>query len=452
MRPSRWLIAAAFAARCFAQNPADMRQILERLERLEEQNRELLTEIRQLRAQVDQTHETAAAPAGVEQANPQPKATLEERVELNERRIAELDQSKVGADHKLPVQLTGMLLFNAFANGRNSGGQMDPTTASATAGAQTNGATIRQTVLGLKYDGPEIFGGGKVDGTVYMDFFAGTGSALDQQMRLRIATLNFSWKNTTLTFGQDKPIIAPREPMSLAQVGVSPLTGAGNLWLWEPQVKIEQRFAFGESAGLNAQAGIFQTAEGANVVSPEYSSTLGRTRPGIEGRFELWGDLGNERRLEIAPGFHVSQTHIAGRSVPSRVYSVDWLVRPLRPIDFTGAFFTGENVDVLGGLRQGVNVVRERAFAVHETGGWAQFTARATGRLSFHLFAGEQDNRASQLQNGQIVRNFSYGGNVMYRFGSNVLASFETSQTRTAYLGTGTRINPHYDLALGYFF
>jgi hypothetical protein len=56
------------------------------------------------------------------------------------------------------------------------------------------------------------------------------------------------------------------------------------------------------------------------------------------------------------------------------------------------------------------------------------------------------------LLNGQIDRNLAFGGNVMYRLGSNVLASFETSHTRTTYLGSGTRINPHYDLALGYFF
>ena len=38
---------------------------------------------------------------------------------------------------------------------------------------------------------------------------------------------NIDWNNTSLMLGQDKPIISPRDPDSLAQVGFSPLTGAG---------------------------------------------------------------------------------------------------------------------------------------------------------------------------------------------------------------------------------
>ena len=53
------------------------------------------------------------------------------------------------------------------------------------------------------------------------------GTSLNQLFRLRLATVDFAWKNTTFTVGQDKPLMAPREPDSLAQVGVSPLTGAG---------------------------------------------------------------------------------------------------------------------------------------------------------------------------------------------------------------------------------
>ena len=127
------------------------------------------------------------------------------------------------------------------------------------------GARFRQTVIGLQFDGP-TWAGAKIGGTAYMDFFGGTSSSLDHLVRLRIATMDLEWKNTTITFGQDKPIISPREPNSLAQVGVSPLTGAGNLWIWQPQARLEQRIAFGESAGLKAQVGVFETAETSNGV------------------------------------------------------------------------------------------------------------------------------------------------------------------------------------------
>ena len=442
MQLSRFAVALLFSGSCcWAQESPGMQQILERLARLEDQNRELLSEIRELRAQVNKTP-----------AAPEADAALAERVEVVEQRVAEQAQTKVETQHKLPIQLTGMLLFNAFANGRNSGTALYPTTAAATTGPASDGATLRQTVLGLKFDGPEIVGGGKVNGTVYMDFFAGTGSALDQQFRLRVATLDFAWKNTTITVGQDKPIISPREPTSLAQVGVSPLTSAGNLWLWEPQLRIEHRLSLGENSGLRAQAGVYQTGEGSNRVPAEYAPTLGTVRPAAEGRFEFWRDFGEGRRFEIAPGFHMSESHVAGQSVPSRIFSIDWLFRPVSRVDLSGAFFTGENVDVLGGLREGISITYERAKAVAATGGWAQLATRVTPRLSVNLFAGEENARARDLANGGIVRNLNYGGNFIYRLGSNVLASFEASQVRTTYLGTGTRINPHYDVALGYLF
>ena len=154
-----------------------------------------------------------------------------------------------------------MLLFNAFANGKSSGGGQDPAAASLSQGPAASGASLRQTVLGLRFNGPNLPGGGKASGSLYMDFFAGTSAPFNNLLHLRIATLDLAWKNTTISVGQDKPLISPREPSSLAQVGISPLTAAGNLWDWQPQVRIEQRFALGESGGLRAQAGIYETSE-----------------------------------------------------------------------------------------------------------------------------------------------------------------------------------------------
>jgi hypothetical protein len=143
---------------------------------------------------------------------------------------------------------------------------------------------------------------------------------------------------------------------------------------------------------------------------------------------------------------------VIGQSVPSRIFSIDWLIRPAARVDFTGTFFHGENTGVIGGLRQGVNVINGRAHAVGATGGWGQFTFRATRRASFNLYGGQEDDRNRDLSLGAIGKNQGYGANIIYRLGSNILTSFETSQMRTTYLGSGTRINPHYDLAFAYLF
>jgi hypothetical protein len=437
-----------------AQSQPETQQILERLQRLEEQNQKLMAEIHALRQELAASGIKSAESTPAEA---QPASRLEERVAIAEQRVDEQAQTKVEAEHKLPIKLTGMLLFNAFANGRNSGGQEYPTVAAllpaGQRGAATDGATLRQSILGLQFQGPEIFGGGRVSGSLYMDFFGGTGTPLNQAVRLRVASLDMAWKNTTFSVGQDKPILAPREPTSLAQIGVSPLTGAGNLWLWAPQARVEQRFAFGEQAGLRAQVGVYVTNESANPVPTEYRSSLSASRPALQGRFEFWRQFGDDRRIEIAPGFHVSETHVNGLSVPSRVGSIDWLIRPIAMLDFTGQFFAGQNVGVLGGLRQGLAFLpNEEIHGVSAVGGWAQFTIRATRRLSFNIFGGQEDDWNSDLSFGGISKNQTYAGNAMYRLGSNVIMSFEASQTRTLYLGAGLRLNPHYDLAIAYLY
>ena len=445
----RLVLAAAFLGPAASAQPApDLRQVLNRLDRLEAQNQALLTEIRELRQQLALTPATPA----VEQAQAPPAAPLEERFEVQEQRVAELDQSGIKTEHRLPVSLTGMVLFNAFFNGKGAGGGQYPVVASQTRQGSAGGS-LRQTVLGLKYDGPEIAGGGKISGSIYMDFFSGN-TGLSQTMRLRVATIDAAWKNTTVSVAFDKPLIAPREPDSLAQVGLSPLTAAGNLWLWQPQVRAEQRFALGSHSGLRAQVGLYQTAEGGTGLSGgDYADSLAATRPGYEGRFELWSQLGEGRRIEIAPGFHVSSTRVIGQSVPSHIFSVDWLIRPTARVDFTGQFFSGENVGVVGGLRQGVVIGRAyRAVPVEALGGWAQLKVRLAPRLSFNAFGGQEDDQNAKLANGAIGKNQTYGANLLYRVGSNILTGLEASQVRTSYVGSGTRLNQHYDLAIGYMF
>jgi hypothetical protein len=441
-------LASCAAGSLSAQQP-ELKQVIDRLDRLEAQNRDLMAEIRALRLQLagGQGPATESAPQTAEgDTSSQPIA---DRMEVAERRLADLDQSKISSEHRLPVSLTGMLLFNAFINGKGSGGADNPTLLPPNGNLASGGGTFRQSVIGLKVDGPRVVGDGKVTGAIFMDFFGG-GTGLNQTVRLRVATLDATWKNTTLGLAFDKPIISPREPDSLAQVGVSPLTAAGNLWLWQPQARVEHRISLSDQAGLRAQFGIYQTSEGGTGLASEYPD-LARARPGYQGRFEFWKQSGS-RRIEIAPSFHLSSTRVVGQSVPSRIFSVDWLIRPAARVDFTGAFFHGENTGVIGGLRQGVSVIHGQARAVGATGGWAQFTFRATPRASFNVYGGQEDDRNRDLGPGGVGKNQGYGANIIYRLGSNILTSLEASQVRTTYLGSGTVMNPHYDLAFAYLF
>ena len=90
-----------------------------------------------------------------------------------------------------------------------------------------------------------------------------------------------------------------------------------------------------------------------------------------------------------------------GESAPSQIFSIDWLVRPFSRLDFTGQFFQGENVGVVGGLRQGVTILNDQAaIGRAPAGGWAQVKFRFTQRLSMNFYGGQEDDRNRDLLGG----------------------------------------------------
>jgi hypothetical protein len=436
-----------------AQDKTELQQILERLDRLEQENHELANEVHALRTELAATQGQPQAQTA--QTQPQPsQPPIEERVQVAEQRVADLSQEKVEASQRFPISLTGTVLFNSFLNGKNTGGSEDPTFASAVSGDSLNGATVAQTVLGLRYQSPKALWGAQVNGSVYFDFWGGNGTPLDHIARLRTADIQLDWANTSVMVGQDKPLIAPRDPFSLAQVQVSPFSDAGNLWLWSPQVRVEQRFKFGDDSGLRAQLSLYQmglTADGPSYSSGAYAES--GSAPALEGRVEYWRHFGEHTRIELAPGFHVAQTTENGYSIPSRMFSFDWFANPWEKIEFSGAFYRGENIAGLGTIGPGYFVSQAGiATPMQSIGGWAQIAWLATGKLTFHLIAGQHDNQHSDVADGFIFRNQAYAANLVYRLAPNVLFSLEGMQLRTSYAGSGMRLNNHYDLGLAYLF
>jgi hypothetical protein len=445
-----FLFGAATSA--VGQNTPEMREVLSRLERLEKDNEALTEELRALRKELAALHPPVSPT--VAESQPPATPTPEETQAVDHVRIDELNQTKVESSQKFPIKITGMALFNAYLNGGYNGGMINPPAASLQSADSTGGATLSQTTLGLLYNGPQIFDDGKVSGSLYMDFFGGSTASIGHLLRIRTASINLDWANTSIMFGQDKPIISPRDPDSLAQVGYSPLTGAGNPWLWQPQIRIEQRFSLSEDSGLRVQAGVFQTSVPDTMpASPETYQQDEESRPGVEGRLELWRRWSETGRLEIAGGIHYNRNHLGDVSLPSNVYSVDWFFRPIRRIEFSGMFFHGRNVPVLGALPPGYTMLPNgQIVPVRSNGGWAQIRIPITARLAFNVYGGEQVNRNNDLVSGDSGANAGYFSNFMYRLAPNVILSLEGGQVRTAYYQIGNRLNDHYDLAIAYLF
>lgn len=429
-----------------AESSAGLAQVLQRLDALEQQNRELLQEVRSLRQEIS----ASKGPGGALQTEIHPlQPALDERVTVDEHRIEEQAQTKVEASQKFPIQLNGMLLFNAFANSAGTGASSYP----LLSGPDRSGATLRQTLLGLKFEGPKLPGDGRVNGSLMMDFWGGYAEPGANWLRLRQADVSLDWANRSFSVGQEKPLISPYQPSSLAEVGISPLAGAGNLWLWLPQARYEERLHIGRNSGVRAQLALMQTDESYSVVPAEYSNSLDRARPAVEGRAAFWHNFDDLRKFEVGAGFHASTTHVAGNSVDSRIASIDWLFVTGPRLEISGTFFHGENVAGLGALGNAFTIGSDSYVEpVHSFGGWTQFAFTLTNRLTLNVFGGLQDDRATYLTPSSPVRDFTYASNLQYHLGPNVVLGLEALQSRSRTQSGVNATHNHYDLAIGYLF
>jgi hypothetical protein len=434
-----------------AESSAVMKQILERLDSLEKENRELAQDVRSLRQELAASRSNNAPAVTADAAKPE-QPSLDERLTVEEQRTAEQAQTKVEAAHKFPIQLNGMLLFNAFANSAGNASEYSGNYNLLT-GPSRDGATVRQTLLGLDFQGPHLPGNGRVTGSITMDFSNGSSDPEYLRLRLRRADISLDWENRSFSIGQDKPLISPYQPDSLAEVGIPPLAGAGNLWLWLPQARYEERLHIGTNSGIKAQLSVMQTEESYATIPAPLQSTLEPARPALEGRFAFWHKIDDTRRFEFAPGFHVSTTHVAGASVGSHIGSLDWLIVPSSHLQFTGTVFKGQNVAGLGALGNGFAITPTGSVRpVNSAGGWAQAAFPITSRLTLNVFSGVENDHSPFLAASNLVHNWTYAANVMYHLGPNVVIGLEGLQMRTRSFAGVPGLQNHYDLAFGYLF
>src|SRR5438128_9054826 len=136
-----------------------LNEILRRLTRLEEQNQQLLEEVHQLRSALAQSRGAPEAASAQESESVQ---SIEEKIDVQERRIEEQAQTKVESSEHLPLRITGMALFSASLHSRQTGGLTETTTAPPSGRALVGGATLRQSIVGFEFRGPETIWGGKI--------------------------------------------------------------------------------------------------------------------------------------------------------------------------------------------------------------------------------------------------------------------------------------------------
>ena len=287
--------------------------------------------------------------------------------------------------------------------------------------ASTSSATMRQSRVTVFALVPE-FAGGAIKGEIDVDFFGGqqpsTGGRTFPLLRVRRAVAELTWKRVALLVGQESPPIAAVSPSSLASIGFPDFAGAGNLWLWIPQIRLSADLA--PTGGLRVAAEVAALAptsgepEGTFLTQPDIAERSGR--PFLQGRGRVRGRWGEGERLgEVSAGGHYGWIlDASGNPVPSKALAVSVWTPIGSRLELRAKGFTGQALAGLGGGGIGQNMVRD-GVPVRAVGGWAQVNLRPSMQWEIGGGAGIDDPDDADLGDPSRLRNVAVEGHLTWR-------------------------------------
>jgi hypothetical protein len=360
----------------------------------------------------------------------------------------------------IEASVHGLVLMNAFHttdNVNNSDVPQFAVPAGPAPEASTSSATVRQSRVTVFALVPE-FAGGAITGELDVDFFGGqqpsTGGRTFPLLRIRRAMAELTWNRVALLLGQESPPIAAVSPSSIASIGFPDFAGAGNLWLWIPQVRLSADLA-PSKAGLRIGAEVAALAptsgepQGAFTTQPDIAERSGR--PFFQGRVRgRWGQ--GELAGELSAGGHYGWILDAtGGRVPSKALALSiWTPLGSR-VDFRAEGFTGQALAGLGGGGIGQNMVLD-GVPVEAVGGWAQLSLRPSEQWEIGGGAGIDDPEDDDLGEQSRLRNVALEGHLIWRRLPAVVG-IEVRHLRTRYRAPVDDLSAtHINLGMGFEF
>lgn len=408
-------------------------------------------------------------------------ARLDEEYQLLSGKIDDQYQTKVESASKYRLRVSGIVLMNLFSNQ----GVVDnidlPMLAYARPPGDSGGsfgATLRQSEIGFETFGPTV-AGAKTRADLQLDLAGGFPSIPNGinsgLMRLRTATMRMDWTNTSVVVGQDEAFFSPNSPTSFATLAVPALSGAGNLWAWVPQIRVEHKVPLAEDSSLIFQGGILDPLTGQTPGETPSSAYYRVAGPGEESRQPAYASriawthniFGQPLRLGVA-GYYSRQDYGYGQNVDGWAGMTDVELPLNRQFSLSGEFFRGRALGGLyGGIGQSVlfSVTRGSAGteiqALDSIGGWAQLKYRPANKWEFNAAFGVDNPYASDLK--YFAHPHSYGGavvarnqagfvNMIYRPRSDLLFSAEYRHLTTYSLVDGGNSAGHLNLMMGVLF
>jgi hypothetical protein len=402
---------------------------------------------------------------------------LEDEQELTNAKVNDQYQTKVESGSKYRLRLSGIALLNLFSNRGNVDNIDFPQLAEPPdlLGSPGNfGGTIRQSQIRVQAFGPDI-AGARTSADVQFDFAGGFpktwNGTVSGVVRLRTGTIRLDWANTSIIAGQDHLFFAPLSPTSLATLAVPPLSYAGNLWAWTPQVRVEHRIAVTDSSSLQFQGGILDSVSADMPYSdyyryPSWGEESGQ--PAYAARI-AWSHRAFGQNLTAGiGGYYGRQNWGFNRNIDGWAGTAD-LTLPLgKRFEFTGEFYRGRAAGGFGAaigqtalLTGSIIKPTSSVIGLDSIGGWAQLKFKATSKLEVNGALGLDSPYASELRRFSanpsyfkvlLSRNLSPFVNFVYQVRSDLLFSTEYRRLQTYVLDQPSNKANHINFSLGYLF
>jgi len=445
---------------------------------------QLRQELEIMRQQLDvirNTPGTQAAENPKSQGDPEPQrndrlSALTEEQQLLNAKVEDQYQTKIESGSRYRVRLSGLALMNVFST-RGAVDSLDlPRVALSRKPGDSNGsfaASARQSRFNLEVFGPE-WNGAKTTGDMSFDFWGGFPSTSEGVasglVRLRTAKLTLESANTSVVAGQDVPFFSPRSPTSLASSAYPPLSSAGNLWTWTPQVHVEHRFALSDNDKFSIQGGILDPFTGELPAEYDRIPTAGeRSRVPAYAMRLGWQRAGRDHVAAAGAGAYYSRQNWGfGRTVDAWAATTDWDLPFGKDFSLSGEFYRGRAIGGLGAgasasvLFKGSSLVpASTVLALNSIGGWSQLKFKPVERMEFNVAFGEDQpfrpglgrfltQRA--IEGSPLSRNANGFFNVIYQARSNLLFSVEYRRLWTSGFYDPRQIANHVSITSGIVF
>lgn len=366
--------------------------------------------------------------------------------------LAEQAGTSVRSRSGMRMEVNGRVMIAGFGNSRRVNNVDNPqfVRPDTTPGVPARGAgmAIRQTRLGIALQDDRVLGGA-FTGDVDVDFYGGQlpsgGGRTFPLLRLRTARAIVRWRRAHVLIGQESPLVSALNPMTPTAIGTPAFAGAGNLWLWLPQVRAGIESSGDVRLGVDAAVLAPTSGDPAGSFDTEYDAAERSGRPYLQGRVHVaWmrGDV----RGEIGCGVHRGWLVPGSVRVVSGAFACDALVPLAAAAEVRGEFFSGQAVRGLGGGGIGQNFTPANT-PLRGTGGWAQLNVRPT--VLMHLGAGCGVDHPETLAVRR--RNDACATYALLRPAGPLFAGAEWRRLRTTY-ASGRYVNDHVTFAAGFEF